>query len=40
MMRAHGRGFTLLEIMIALAIVATLAVLGYRALAASLRRFA
>src|SRR5258708_2297441 len=34
MMRAHGRGFTLLEIMIALAIIATLAVLGYRALAA------
>jgi general secretion pathway protein J len=33
-MRVRRRGFTLLEILIALAIVATLAVLGYRALAA------
>jgi general secretion pathway protein J len=33
-MRARDGGFTLLEILIALAIVATLAVLGYRALAA------
>ncbi|MEP6943463.1 MAG: type II secretion system minor pseudopilin GspJ [Betaproteobacteria bacterium] len=33
-MRARRRGFTLLEVLIALAIVATLAVLGYRALAA------
>jgi general secretion pathway protein J len=34
MTQARVRGFTLLEILIALAIVATLAVLGYRALAA------
>ena len=33
-MRTRDRGFTLLEVLIALAIVATLAVLGYRALAA------
>jgi general secretion pathway protein J len=33
-MRAPGRGFTLLEIMIAMAIMATMAVLGYRALEA------
>jgi general secretion pathway protein J len=33
-MRTRDGGFTLLEILIALAIVATLAVLGYRALAA------
>jgi general secretion pathway protein J len=33
-MRIRARGFTLLEILIALAIVATLAILGYRALSA------
>ena len=33
-MRTRGRGFTLLEILIAIAIMATMAVLGYRALEA------
>ena len=30
--RAHGRGFTLIEVLLALAIVAVIALLGYRAL--------
>ena len=34
MMRTRGSGFTLLEILIAIAIMATMAVLGYRALEA------